>query len=177
MSSANFPLDQITVASPCTASWAAMQGDDRVRYCDQCQLNVYHLSAMDRADAETLVQSTEGRLCIRFYRRRDGTVLTRDCPIGLSLRRRALAKSLAAAGLVFGMLLGIASAIGLPKRIVTRLQTLEPFSRLALLQPKPPVRPLMGSVTMGDVVMGKRVPSSQVNIPKSVSPLGKQTKR
>ena len=29
-----------------------------------------------------LVEEREGRLCIRFYQREDGTVLTSDCPAG-----------------------------------------------------------------------------------------------
>jgi hypothetical protein len=34
---------------------------------------------MTRYAAETLVAEREGRLCVRFYRRADGTVITRDC--------------------------------------------------------------------------------------------------
>jgi hypothetical protein len=75
-------LDNIRVASPCPASWEKMSGDDRVRHCQLCQLNVYNLSEMTRAEAERLIISREGRLCVRFYRRADGTILTRDCPRG-----------------------------------------------------------------------------------------------
>jgi hypothetical protein len=82
------PLDRISVASPCTASWDEMRGDDRVRFCGHCQLNVYNLSAMTRQAAEQLVAQREGRLCVRFYRRTDDTVLTPDCPRGLEALRR-----------------------------------------------------------------------------------------
>ncbi len=60
-----------------------MTGDDRVRHCQECKLNVYNLSEMTRKDAESLIARSEGRLCVRFYRRADGTILTRDCPRGL----------------------------------------------------------------------------------------------
>jgi len=76
-------LDNIQVAAPCPMSWEKMSGDDRVRHCQECKLNVYNLSEMTRRDAESLISSREGRLCVRFYRRADGTVLTRDCPRGL----------------------------------------------------------------------------------------------
>lgn len=76
------PLE-IRVASPCSASWDAMDGDDRARFCVHCTKNVYDLSAMSRAEAEALVRGKEGRLCVRFYRRADGTVLTDNCPVGL----------------------------------------------------------------------------------------------
>lgn len=75
-----FSLDSLQVAQPCSAEWEAMTGTDRVRHCADCNLNVYNLSAMDSAKAHALVAETEGRRCIRFYRRADGTVLTQDCP-------------------------------------------------------------------------------------------------
>src|SRR5436853_394632 len=93
-------LDRVRIASPCTASWAAMKGDDRDRYCDQCSLHVYNLSEMTRAEAEALVRQREGRMCVRLYRRRDGTVLTRDCPIGLAAVRHRLVTGLLAVSAV-----------------------------------------------------------------------------
>src|SRR5262245_42133081 len=76
-------LDRIVIASPCMAAWAEMKGDERVRFCDLCKLNVYNLSAMTRPEAERLIAEKEGCLCATFYRRQDGTILTRDCPVGL----------------------------------------------------------------------------------------------
>src|SRR6516162_8887116 len=43
------PRFRLRVASPCPADWNAMQGDDRVRFCGQCEKNVYNLSAMTHA--------------------------------------------------------------------------------------------------------------------------------
>jgi hypothetical protein len=94
-------LDQIRVASPCNADWDTMKGDHQVRFCGQCQKNVYNLSGMARAHAERLVQETEGRLCVRFYRRADGTLLTADCPVGASkLRFRRATVAAVGAGLL-----------------------------------------------------------------------------
>src|SRR5215210_3140703 len=59
-------LQEIRVASPCEASWEQMQGDERSRFCDHCQLHVYNLSAMSAPDAAALVQEKEGRLCVRY---------------------------------------------------------------------------------------------------------------
>lgn len=94
-------LEDIRIASPCHASWDGMKGDDRVRHCGSCQKNVYDLSNMTRDDAEALLQKTEGRVCVRFYRRADGTVLTQDCPVGLAKVRRRLA--LIGAGVAAGL--------------------------------------------------------------------------
>lgn len=89
-------LDRIRIASPCPITWEQMSGDDSVRSCNRCQLNVYNLSSLSRAEAEALLASTEGRLCARVYRRSDGTVLTKDCPVGLQALRRRMARTAAA---------------------------------------------------------------------------------
>ena len=78
-----FPLDNVKVAAPCAADWRFMYGDDRVRFCGQCSQYVYNLSALTREQAEDLIRRQEGRLCVRFYRRRDGTIITDNCPVGL----------------------------------------------------------------------------------------------
>ena len=89
-------LDRIRIASPCPITWEQMVGDDSVRFCNHCRLNVYNLSELSKADAEALLASTEGRLCARLYRRSDGTVLTKDCPVGLQALRRRVARTAAA---------------------------------------------------------------------------------
>jgi hypothetical protein len=73
-------LHRIDIPSPCAASWEKMAGDERVRHCGECNKNVYNLSAMREAEAAALLDSNgDGHLCVRFYRRQDGTVLTSDC--------------------------------------------------------------------------------------------------
>src|SRR5262245_2331435 len=106
------PLDHIKIAAPCSADWDQMFSfeDKRVRFCSQCNLNVYNLSDMSRQDAEALINKTEGRLCVRFYRRADGSILTQNCPIGLKAIRRRVAW---VAQVVLGMVLSLASGLGL----------------------------------------------------------------
>ena len=82
------PLEDVSVASPCCADWDKMQGDDHARFCGSCTKHVYNLSEMTREDAERLIQEKEGHLCVRFYQRADGTMLTKDCPVGITQRRR-----------------------------------------------------------------------------------------
>lgn len=95
-------LEQLRVASPCPASWDGMAGDDRVRFCGECRLHVYNLSGMSRVDAEGLIERTEGRLCVRMLRRADGTVITRDCPVGLARVHRAIRRGVLAAVALIG---------------------------------------------------------------------------
>jgi hypothetical protein len=82
-------LDQISVASPCHEPWDHMQGDERARFCGQCRKHVYNFAEMTRPEIEALIIAKEGKFCARFYRRPDGTLLTRDCPVGIrDLRQR-----------------------------------------------------------------------------------------
>src|SRR5256885_8161846 len=91
------PLSYVKVAAPCRADWDEMIGNERMRFCSQCQLNVYNLSGMTRAEAEALISNSEGRLCVRYYRRADGTILTRNCPVGLSAIKRRVSRWASAA--------------------------------------------------------------------------------
>jgi hypothetical protein len=105
MADEQFDLQQLDVASPCYERWDDMKGDDRVRHCASCRLNVYNVRELTRAEVEELVTRTNGRLCIRLYRRWDGTVLTRDCPVGLQRARVRVATALLTAAAFVGVLL------------------------------------------------------------------------
>jgi hypothetical protein len=102
-------LDRIRIASPCPITWEQMSGNDSVRFCNHCRLNVYNLSTLSKAEAEALVASTEGRLCARLYRRSDGTVLTKDCPVGLQALRRRMARTAAAVFALIGSFSAVVS--------------------------------------------------------------------
>ena len=154
MKTAATALDDIRIASPCTVSWEGMTGDDRVRHCGQCRLNVYNLSEMTRTEAEALVGGREGRLCVRFYTRADGTMLTRDCPVGLAAVRRRIARAWAAAA---AMVVGLFTA-GCGRAVVGG----DPAT------PPGPIHPTMGKPAMppvmGDVADPRRL-QGEVYIP------------
>lgn len=86
------PLESIKIASPCSADWDAMVGNNRERFCGQCKMSVYNLSGMTRYEAENLIMNSEGRLCARFFRRADGTIMTKDCPVGWKAIKRRMSK-------------------------------------------------------------------------------------
>lgn len=109
-------LDRIKIATPCLITWEQMVGDERVRFCNHCQLNVYNLSSLSQAKAEELLASTEGRLCARLYRRSDGTVITKDCPVGLKALRRRVSQTAAAVFALIGSLSTVAFGQGGSKK-------------------------------------------------------------
>src|SRR5688572_1756724 len=104
MSKFTNPLDKVKMASPCPADWSQMYGTERKRFCGECKLNVYNLSGMTRDEAEALVMNAEGRLCVRFYRRDDGTILTKDCPVGWArIKQKTRVTAAAAFSLVMAL--------------------------------------------------------------------------
>lgn len=90
-------VQRIEIASPCHSRWEEMTGDDRVRHCTECRLNVYNLSAMSSVEVERLMHDKEGRLCARLFRRADGTIITQDCPVGVAAARRVAVRLVAIA--------------------------------------------------------------------------------
>ena len=103
-------LDNIRVAAPCSASWDQMVGDGRVRACAECNKNVYNLSDMTRDEAEAVIRETEGRLCVRYFERADGTILLKDCEVGVKRRRRRRVVAVGAAAGLAASLFGYRQA-------------------------------------------------------------------
>ncbi len=102
------PLNNVRIASPCSADWSQMYGDERKRFCGDCKLNVYNLSGMTKGDAEALIMNAEGRLCVRFYQRADGSVITKDCPVGWAgVKHRTKLVATAAASLLMAIFTGV----------------------------------------------------------------------
>jgi ankyrin repeat protein len=68
------------IPAPCEADWDSMIGNDQVRFCEHCHLHVTNLSALTRQEAMRLVARSEGRLCVRFVKRLDDSVVTKQLP-------------------------------------------------------------------------------------------------
>ena len=105
-------LDNLRVATPCSVSWDGMTGDERVRACGSCQKNVYNLSNLTREEAQALIVEKEGKLCVRYYQRHDGTILLKDCSVGIGRKRK---RTVVAAG-VAALLAGVGGYLVLSKR-------------------------------------------------------------
>src|SRR5712672_4856339 len=99
-------LPNIRIASPCSAEWKSMApvGDEgeRVRHCGSCDKHVYNLSEMTRDEAEALIVAKEGKLCARYFQRKDGTILLKDCSIGTSNAKKRKLIAAGAAALLAG---------------------------------------------------------------------------
>jgi hypothetical protein len=143
-------LEQISVASPCQEPWDNMVGDDRVRFCGRCRLNVYNIESMTRDEAENLIRASAGRVCARFYRREDGTILTSDCPVGLRRVRAQVARARAIGAAFVALALSAVAFAGIGRGDGSRLASTEPFATLRVKifgkPPAPPPRTYLGGV-------------------------------
>lgn len=152
-------LENVAIAAPCSADWEQMVGDDRVRFCRSCEKNVYNLSAMPRDEAEALLAARDEKMCVRLYKRADGTVLTSDCPVGVRRRQRRRA----VAGVVGGGLLAAGAALaagssarvtqGSPLPVPVTGEVATAMGSVVVTPPPTPsvdptqrVRPMMGAV-------------------------------
>jgi hypothetical protein len=156
-------LQQIRIASPCPESWDAMRGDDRVRHCDRCDLNVYNFAHWTAEEVGVLLDRAGERLCGRLFRRQDGSILLRDCPVGFAAIRRNLRRTAAAVAMLFiSVIAGITSAlpgrqINLRERptIAESLRRFSPIAAIArwsaLSQDPPSAPPVVGDVIMGEM--------------------------
>lgn len=142
-------LDDLRIARPCPASWSAMAGDERVRHCALCRRTVYNLAAMTEADALRLVATTEGRRCVRLYRRADGTVLTRDCP-GPTPAPASTGRRVAMAAALAGALVAADATLDRAADLVA------PQVEMGLMVPE-------DTWITGDMVMGEIAPPSEWN--------------
>lgn len=98
-------LNRIQVHSPCTANWYEMVGTERIRFCDECKLNVYNISAMTTKEAFGLVNQAKGRVCVKFDRD-EGVLITAD-----SLFRQVKRRLVRFSSLVLISLLGFTTSV------------------------------------------------------------------
>jgi ankyrin repeat protein len=106
--SAKNSLHRLAVSSPCSQDWNSMIGNDRVRFCEHCSLHVHNISEMTRVKALRLIENSQGRICIRYYRDPNGEVVTQSVsPRLYQLRRRV---SRVAAG-AFSATLSVSAAV------------------------------------------------------------------
>lgn len=149
-------INQIQIATPCSAEWSRMRGDDKVRFCEACRKSVYNLSAMSADEALATIREKEGTLCARLFRRHDGTVLHQDCPVGMG----RVARRLAGLTKVLLLLAGVSASAWLLPNLVRRDSPLrqrldENWTGLVsdvkslLGWHEPPEPPLMGDVALG----------------------------
>lgn len=132
-------LQNLTIPISCTESWDDMKGSERVRHCALCRKDVYNLSAMPRPEAAALLAgNVDGNLCVRFYRRGDGTVVTNDCTTSTPVKVRRMLGKLPRAARVAGVA-GVAGAAAMAVTVAHAMSDPKPETVLMGAPPALPV--------------------------------------
>lgn len=85
-----------------------MTGDDKIRFCGQCEKNVHNLSTLPPDEVTEVLSKLkkEERVCVVMRRRPNGTVIMDNCPVVLRKTRDRIRAVYVAVMLVFFWLLG-----------------------------------------------------------------------
>ena len=170
------PLDDLRVASPCPANWDEMYGNERKRFCSECKLNVYNLSNMTKREAEQFLINSERRVCVRFYRRADGTVLTQNCPVGWqAVKRRVSRVTTAAFSVIVGFFSGLFAFNLFKEEPPVTMGTIAFTDPIVQGKPAMPIKrdewvngePMQGGISAPEYEVGMRVtpaPNSKKNL-------------
>jgi hypothetical protein len=130
------------IEKPCPMDWNAMEGDEKRRFCEHCQLHVNNLSAMTTQEQVELMKSPGERKCVTYTAPSNarpvdaGTWLTFQSATGW---RKAVAAMLAAA---FSMFATSCRTTGTP------IPSSEPKTKLGKMEvkaekPTEPEKPLI----------------------------------
>jgi hypothetical protein len=98
---------KVTIKTPCSVAWDEWKEGEMVRFCDLCQLNVHNLSTRSDKEVKELLKNRTGRLCVFMYQRRDGSMVTDNCPVSLRVLRNKIK------GWVAGLLLVLTWVVAL----------------------------------------------------------------
>lgn len=130
-----------------------MPGDDQIRFCGQCRKSVYNVANMTRAEALSLIDRAEGRVCMLITRRPDGTIVAGDCWAQLRHARRrgilafAAALPVVLAAQLWSQAFGLRALGNLFSRAPARVP-----AQVADLPPPPALPPAPGGVAIPEVI-------------------------
>ena len=104
--SARDSVSPLRIASPCSVAWDSMIGNDRVRFCEHCQLSVHNIDFASRKQIRRLIARSGARICVSY--RQPEIAKPPVAPILYKIGRRT---SVIAAS-AFSATLSISSAVG-----------------------------------------------------------------
>jgi hypothetical protein len=159
-------LNNVTIPSPCNADWNQMIGNDQVRFCEHCKLDVHNLSQMTRNQAERLVARANGRLCARYHYDPAGRPIT--LPVSQKLHRLGRRVSRIAAG-AFTATLSVSSAVA-QQSVSSQSVSLNPSTATQTTTPGSLNSSIVGTISdqNGAVIPGATISISNDQMPGSL---------
>lgn len=83
-------IENYKKATPCNAFWNNTDPSQRFRYCEQCHMQVYDFTGLEKPEAEELIWKRENRRNAPLFQRADGKFLTSDCPVGIKRKQNLI---------------------------------------------------------------------------------------
>lgn len=65
--SARDSASELRITSPCDVPWDSMIGNDRIRFCEHCQLTVHNIDRASPKQIRRLIARSRGRLCVNYF--------------------------------------------------------------------------------------------------------------
>lgn len=103
-------VDRLKIDFPCTADWNQMRGNERIRYCEECNKYVYDFARLPRRQVEEMMAASPGRICAKLTYKNNSLVFLDSKPRPRPESHRA--SPLAAA--ILTAMLGINTGAALP---------------------------------------------------------------
>jgi hypothetical protein len=122
-------FNQIRIPEPCSMSWAAMQGDDRIRHCAACGKKVHDFSSMTSTEVANVLQAHGGDICGTVYVRPDPTLVIGDRPPSLAAAPAPFQFSIRS---LMAIIAGVAATPGFARIFAVSEQPLAPKPRATL---------------------------------------------
>lgn len=122
-------IQQLRIASPCDVDWDSMIGNDRIRFCEHCQLSVHQIDSLSRKQIRRLIARSHGRLCVN-YTRPHPTETTFPILHQIGRRTSVLAAS------AFSATLSISTAAASTQPNLTRPSFANPIFAAAVMKPQ-----------------------------------------
>lgn len=97
-------IEDIVIAAPCDRKWGEMRGNNKVRRCSACRLDVHNTTEMTESEIQNLFAGQNNRICLKIYRTTDGKILTKNCAQAKRIFELARRKIRLALATLLGML-------------------------------------------------------------------------
>jgi hypothetical protein len=113
------PIVDFRPATPCASQWDSMTGSGRIKFCQQCKLQVYDFATTEMPEAKEMIFKQEGKENFLLFKRKDSKFLTSDCPVGVKRKQTMLVLYAVGFMLVIGCAIVVANQPPPPPPTVT----------------------------------------------------------
>ncbi len=82
----------LQIKTACPKNWAELVGDEKKRFCSDCNLHVHNAARLTQVEASTLVAKSSSRVCMRIEYDASGAPLFRDSLPAVDVKSRRVSR-------------------------------------------------------------------------------------